>query len=154
MTPERIALVRESFAKVRPIADQAAALFYGRLFEIAPDVRPLFPEDVTEQGRKLMATLAVAVSSLDDLPALLPVVQRLGARHAGYGVTEEHFAPVGAALLWTLEKGLGEAFTPEVRMAWTEAYHVLATVMIDALKTAKAPPAHESPFGRIVGVQP
>ncbi|ADH87735.1 globin [Ancylobacter novellus DSM 506] len=153
MTPERIALVRESFAKVRPIADDAAALFYGRLFQIAPEVRPLFPADLTEQGRKLMTTLAVVVNSLDDLPALLPVVQRLGARHAGYGVTGEHFAPVGAALLWTLEKGLGEGFTPEVRMAWTEAYHVLATVMIDALKSA-APPVQESPFGRIVGVQP
>ncbi len=87
MTPERIALVRESFAKVRPIADDAAALFYGRLFQIAPEVRPLFPADLTEQGRKLMTTLAVVVNSLDDLPALLPVVQRLGARHAGYGVT-------------------------------------------------------------------
>lgn len=153
MTPERIALVRESFAKVRPIADDAAALFYGRLFQIVPEVRPLFPADLTEQGRKLMTTLAVVVNSLDDLPALLPVVQRLGARHAGYGVTGEHFAPVGAALLWTLEKGLGEAFTPEVRMAWTEAYHVLATVMIDALKSA-APPVQASPFGRIAGVQP
>lgn len=153
MTPERIALVRESFAKVRPIADDAAALFYGRLFQIAPEVRPLFPADLTEQGRKLIATLAVVVNSLDDLPALLPVVQRLGARHAGYGVTGEHFAPVGVALLWTLEKGLGEDFTPEVRMAWTEAYHVLATVMIDALKTA-APPVQASPFGRIAGVQP
>lgn len=153
MTPERIALVRESFAKVRPIADEAAALFYGRLFHIAPEVRPLFLADLSEQGRKLMTTLAVVVNSLDDLPALLPVVQRLGARHAGYGVTGEHFAPVGAALLWTLEKGLGEGFTPEVRMAWTEAYHVLATVMIDALKTA-APPVQPSPFGRIVGVQP
>ena len=153
MTPERIALVRESFVKVRPIADDAAALFYGRLFQIAPEVRSLFPVDLTEQGRKLMTTLAVVVNSLDDLPALLPVVQRLGARHAGYGVTEEHFAPVGAALLWTLEKGLGEGFTPEVRMAWTEAYHVLATVMIDALKTA-TPPVQPSPFGRIVGVQP
>jgi nitric oxide dioxygenase len=153
MTPERIALVRESFAKVRPIADDAAALFYGRLFQIAPEVRPLFPADLTEQGRKLIATLAVVVNSLDDLPALLPVVQRLGARHAGYGVTPDHFAPVGAALLSTLEKGLGEDFTPEVRMAWTEAYHVLATVMIDALKTAAAP-VQASPFGRIVGVQP
>ncbi|MDR6955284.1 nitric oxide dioxygenase [Ancylobacter sp. 3268] len=148
MTPDDIALLRESFAKVRPIADQAAGLFYGRLFEIAPEVRPLFKGDMAEQGRKLMATLSVVVNGIDDLPALLPAVQRLGARHAGLGVTAEHFAPVGAALIWTLEQGLGEAFTPPVRAAWTEAYGLLAGVMIEAMERGEP----ETPFGRIAGV--
>ncbi|MCB4767788.1 globin domain-containing protein [Ancylobacter sp. Lp-2] len=149
MTPDRIALLRDSFAKVRPISEAAAGLFYGRLFEIAPEVRPLFNGDMTEQGRKLMATLGVVVNGMHDLPALLPAVQRLGARHAGMGVTAAHFAPVGAALIWTLEQGLGEAFTPPVREAWTEAYGLLSGVMIEALEAA---PAEEGPFGRIVGV--
>ncbi|GLK83427.1 globin family protein [Ancylobacter defluvii] len=150
MTPDAIALLRESFAKVRPISDQAAALFYGRLFEIAPEVRPLFKGDMAEQGRKLMATLSVVVSGIDDLPALLPAVRRLGARHAGMGVTAEHFAPVGAALIWTLDQGLGEDFTPPVRTAWTEAYQLLAGVMIAAME--QAAPADEGSFGRIAGV--
>lgn len=151
MTPERIALVRDSFALVRPIAEPAAALFYGRLFEIAPHLRPLFKGDMEEQGRKLMATLAVVVNGMDNLPALLPAVEALGRRHAGYGVTAAHFAPVGEALLWTLETGLGEAFTPPVRAAWTEAYHVLSAVMIAAAQA----PVEESPFGRVVaGTRP
>lgn len=136
MTPEQIALLRASFDKVRPISEAAATLFYGRLFEIAPEVRPLFKGDISEQGRKLMATLAVVVNGIDDLPRLLPAVQALGARHAGYGVTAEHFAPVGAALIWTLEQGLGDAFTADVRDAWLEAYGVLSAVMIEAASHA------------------
>jgi nitric oxide dioxygenase len=132
MTPDQIALLRTSFDKVRPISEAAASLFYGRLFEIAPEVRPLFKGDIAEQGRKLMATLAVVVNGIDDLPALLPAVERLGRRHAGYGVTDAHFAPVGAALIWTLEQGLGPDFTPEVRKAWLEAYVTLAGVMQSA----------------------
>lgn len=143
MTPGQIALLRSSFAKVRPILDDAAALFYGRLFEISPEVRPLFKGDVAEQGRKLMATLSVVVNGIDDLPLLLPVVRHLGARHAGYGVSAEHFAPVGAALLWTLEQGLGEAFTPDTRDAWVTAYGTLSGVMLDAMKSA--PSASEVP---------
>jgi nitric oxide dioxygenase len=132
MTPQQVHLVQQSFAKVSPIAEQAADLFYGRLFEIAPEVRPLFKNDMKAQGQKLMSTIALAVTSLDELPALLPVVQNLGRRHAGYGVTDDHYDIVGQALLWTLEKGLGADFTAETKAAWTEVYGVLA----DAMKSA------------------
>lgn len=129
MTPHQIALVQSSFAKVAPIAATAADLFYGRLFEIAPEVRAMFPDDLTDQKKKLMAMLGTAVGALTRLDQLLPAVRALGERHAGYGVKAAHFAPVGAALLWTLEKGLGPDFTPETKAAWTEAYTALAGVM-------------------------
>jgi hemoglobin-like flavoprotein len=133
MTPEQVSEIKASFSKVAPIAEQAAALFYGRLFEIAPEVRPLFKAtDMKEQGRKLMGTLAVVVKGLDDLPALMPAVQALAVKHNGYGVTAAHYAPVGAALLWTLEQGLGDGFTPSVRDAWTSAYGTLSGAMIAA----------------------
>ena len=128
-TQEDIALVRASFAKVVPIKDKAADLFYARLFEIAPQVRALFPSDLAEQRSKLMAMMAAAVAGLDDLPALVPVVKALGARHFGYGATPAHFEPVGQALLWTLRTGLADAFTPEVEAAWTKVYGVLAATM-------------------------
>lgn len=134
MTPEQAQLVKQSFAKVAPIAEQAAGLFYTRLFEIAPEVKPLFKGDIKEQGRKLMATIGLAVSSLDRLPQLVPVVQDLGRRHAGYGVRDEHYDTVGAALLWTLEQGLGPDFTPETKAAWTEVYGILAGVMKEAAR--------------------
>ena len=132
MTPTQIALIQSSFEKVVPIADIAASLFYGRLFETAPQVRALFRSDMTDQGRKLMTTLGIVVKSLDRLEAILPAVKALASKHVGYGVTEEHYAPVGAALLWTLRQGLGEAFTPAVEEAWTVAYGTLSTVMIEA----------------------
>jgi hemoglobin-like flavoprotein len=129
MTPEQITLVQTSFKKVVPIAGTAADLFYDRLFEIAPPVRALFPSDLTEQKVKLMAMLGTAVTNLHQLDTILPAVKALGERHKGYGVTADHYAPVGAALLWTLEKGLGPDFTPETKAAWTEAYTALAGVM-------------------------
>lgn len=132
MTPNQIKLVQTSFAQVAPIAATAADLFYGRLFEIAPQVRPMFPEDLREQKKKLMAMLGTAVSGLSNLDTLVPAVRALGRRHGGYGVRARHYAQVGSALLWTLEKGLGEAFTPEVRDAWATAYIVLSTTMMDA----------------------
>lgn len=135
MTPDQVQLVKTSFAAVAPIAPQTAALFYGRLFETAPELRALFKGDMTEQGRKLMSVLAAAVGSLERLPELVPVVQDLGRRHAGYGVKDEHYATVGAALLWTLERGLGPAFTPSVRESWTVVYTTLADVMKDAART-------------------
>ena len=138
MTPENIALVQDSFAKVAPIAETAADIFYDRLFEIAPEVRPLFPEIMTDQKKKLMQMLATAVNGLKNLEAIVPAVQNLGARHEAYGVKEEHYASVGAALLFTLGKGLGDDFTPEVEAAWTETYGVLAGVMIEAQKAAAA----------------
>ncbi|MBI3517526.1 MAG: hemin receptor [Proteobacteria bacterium] len=136
MTPEHVKLVKESFAKVAPIAPQAAALFYGRLFEIAPEVKPLFKGDITEQGRKLMQVIGMAVGGLDDLPTLVPAVQDLGRRHVRYGVTDAHYGVVAEALLWTLGQGLGDGFTPAVKQAWTVVYTVLADTMKQAAKTA------------------
>jgi len=132
MTPQQIDLVQTSFKKVVPIAGTAADLFYGRLFEIAPQVRSMFPDDLADQKKKLMAMLGTAVAGLSHLDTLVPAVQALGRRHAGYGVKAQHYAPVGSALLWTLEKGLGEAFTPEVKDAWATAYIVLSTTMMNA----------------------
>lgn len=132
MTPEQVALVQESFKSVRPIAPQAADLFYGRLFEIAPQVRALFPTDMAEQKQKLMSMLATAVNNLHQVEKIIPAVQDLGRRHVNYGVTAEMYAPVGESLIWTLEKGLGDAFTPEVKQAWVETYTTLAGVMTAA----------------------
>jgi hemoglobin-like flavoprotein len=132
MTPNQIKLVQASFAQVAPIAATAADLFYGRLFEIAPQVRSMFPEDLSEQKKKLMAMLGTAVAGLSHIDTLMPAVRALGRRHAGYGVKAQHYAPVGSALLWTLEKGLGEAFTPEVKDAWATTYIILSTTMMDA----------------------
>jgi hemoglobin-like flavoprotein len=130
MEPSQIAAVKESFEKVKPIAAQAAALFYGRLFEIAPRVKPLFRGDMDEQGRKLMATLAVVVGGLDRLETVLPAASALAKRHVAYGVKAADYGPVGAALLWTLERGLGPSWTPEVAQAWTDAYGLLSGFMI------------------------
>ena len=132
MTPQQIELVQTSFKKVVPIAGTAADLFYNRLFEIAPEVRPMFPQDMKEQKVKLMAMLGTAVSNLHKLDEILPAVKALGQRHKGYGVAATHYAPVGTALLWTLEQGLGPEFTPEVKAAWTETYTALAGVMTSA----------------------
>ena len=132
MTPQQIDLVQSSFKKVVPIAGTAADLFYDRLFEIAPEVRSMFPQDLSEQKKKLMGMLGTAVGSLHKLETILPAVKDLGQRHKGYGVTAAHYAPVGAALLWTLEKGLGPDFTPEVKAAWTETYNALSGVMTAA----------------------
>jgi hemoglobin-like flavoprotein len=129
MIPEHIALVQRTFADVLPMADDAAALFYERLFTLDPTLRSLFHSDMHEQGRKLMAVLQLAVAGLSQLEALVPSVQALGRRHHGYGVQDAHYVTVGAALLWTLKEGLGERFTPEVQAAWTSAYTLLADTM-------------------------
>ena len=130
MTPAQVQLVQDTFAKVAPIAEQAAALFYGRLFEIAPEVKPLFRGDMTEQGRKLMATLAVVVNGLANLDTVLPAASALARRHTDYGVKPGHYAPVGEALLWTLERGLGTQWTSELAAAWSTAYATLSEFMI------------------------
>jgi hemoglobin-like flavoprotein len=138
MSPNEITLVKDSFRKVVPIADQAAALFYARLFELDPALRHLFRGDMVEQGRKLMAMIATAIASLERLDAFVPALRQLGARHNDYGVREDHYGTVGAALLWTLEKGLGPEFTPAVRNAWTSTYSLLANTMIEAQREAAA----------------
>ena len=129
MDASQVALVRDSFAKVVPIADTAAALFYGRLFELDPALKPLFKGDMVAQGKLLMQMIATAVGALDRLDTIVPAVEALGKRHANYGVAASHYDSVGTALLWTLGQGLGAAFTPEVKAAWTETYGILAGVM-------------------------
>jgi hemoglobin-like flavoprotein len=132
MTPDQKQLVRDSFAKVAPIAPTAAELFYGRLFELDPGLRPLFKGDMKEQGRKLMAMIATAVAGLDKLDTIVPAVRALGKRHAGYGVIDAQYDTVAAALLWTLEQGLGPDFTPATKEAWTACYTLLAGQMKEA----------------------
>jgi hemoglobin-like flavoprotein len=129
VTPRQIALVQESWKRVQPLADKAAELFYMRLFSLEPSVRRLFKGDMVEQGRKLMSMISVAVNSLARLETIVPAVQALGRRHAGYGVKRHHYTVVEAALLWTLAQGLGEKFTREIEEAWRSAYRVLATTM-------------------------
>lgn len=132
MTPIQKKLVQSSFAKVAPIAGTAAELFYSKLFALDPALKPLFKGDMKEQGRKLMRMIATAVNGLDRLEALVPAVQDLGQRHVAYGVTAAHYDTVGEALLWTLERGLGPDFTPDVKDAWATVYGLLAQVMKDA----------------------
>lgn len=138
MTSVEIHLVKDTFRKIVPIADQAAALFYARLFELDPSLRGMFRGDMAEQGRKLMAMIATAVAALERIEMIVPMVRKLGSRHVGYGVREDHYATVGDALLWTLEKGLGSDFTPTVRDAWASLYSLLANTMMDASRETHA----------------
>ena len=138
LTPTQKTLVQDTFATIVPIADDAAALFYRRLFEIDPSLRGMFPEDITAQRKKLVQTLAIIVKGLNQLEQVVPAVRDLGRRHAAYGVDDAQFDTVGQALLWTLEKGLGAAFTPDAREAWTAVYALLATNMKDAMRQARA----------------
>ena len=131
MMPEQVRLVQQTFAQVAPIADKAAEIFYGRLFDIAPEVMPLFHGDMAAQRQKLMAALAVVVRGLSDLPSILPAASALAKRHVGYGAQPEHYPVVGDALLWTLARGLGPQWTPEVAAAWTAAYAALSGFMIE-----------------------
>lgn len=148
MKDTQVQLVQDSFKKVVPIAEKAAELFYGRLFEIAPQVKPMFKTtDIKEQGKKLMQTIGLAVNGLSNLESIVPTVQQLGVKHIQYGVKEEHFPIVADALLWTLEQGLGDDWNEEVKAAWVEAYTILATTMIDAMKEAEAAEAEKAKMG-------
>jgi nitric oxide dioxygenase len=130
MSPDQVRLVQQSFVHVAPIADTAAAMFYDRLFDTTPAVRPLFHGDLAEQRRKLMATLAVVVNGLGNIETVLPAASALAKRHVGYGVKPEHYDSVGAALLWTLGRGLGESWTSELAAAWSAAYATLSGFMV------------------------
>ena len=130
MNPTQIKLVQESFSKVMPISETAAVIFYDRLFEVAPAVKAMFSADMTEQRKKLMTTLAAVVNGLGNLESILPAASALAKRHVSYGAKPEHYPVVGGALLYTLEKGLGEAWTPELADAWTAAYGTLSGYMI------------------------
>ena len=137
MNEKSVELVQSSFKKVVPISEQAAEIFYSKLFERNPSVKPLFKGDMKEQGKKLMTMIGTAVNGLSNLESIVPAVQNLGKGHAGYGVQDKHYDTVGAALLDTLSVGLGDDFTPETKDAWTEAYTILATTMKDAAATVK-----------------
>jgi hemoglobin-like flavoprotein len=136
MTPEQIEMVSSTWKQVLPISEKAAELFYGKLFELDPEARSLFKGDMTEQGKKLMQMINTAVNNISDVEKIIPALQDLGKRHVDYGVKEEDYTTVANALLWTLEQGLGDAFTEEVKAAWTETYMTLASVMIEAAKEA------------------
>ena len=139
MTPKQKQLVQNSWEKVLPISEAAAALFYGRLFELDPSTRPLFKHtNMPEQRKKLMNMIGAAVNGLNALDQLIPAVSNLGRRHMTYGVTDEHYTTVGKALIWTLEQGLGADFTPEVKEAWTTVYGLLADTMKNATLRAAA----------------
>ena len=137
MTPQQIELVKKTWVMVVPIADTAAELFYGRLFQLEPSYKALFKNDMTEQGKKLMKTINIAVEALDDVEPLIPVLKKMGADHVGYGVKDRDYNVVGAALLWTLEQGLGDAFTDEVKSGWAAVYDVLAGVMKEGAAEAE-----------------
>lgn len=129
ITARQILLVQGSFRKVEPIAEQAAEIFYNKLFEYDPSLKPMFKGDIKEQGRKLMATLKIAVNGASDLNKLVPVLHQLADRHVGYGVEPKDYTPVGNALLFALKTGLGDEFTPELRQAWVDTFRLIATTM-------------------------
>jgi len=132
LSPRQITLIQQSYEQVSGISEQAAAIFYARLFEIAPQVRPYFKGDISTQGVKLMATLGAVVIGLNDFDRIAPVAQSLAVRHVDYGVQPEDYAPVGEALIYALAQGLGAAFTTELKESWITAYAILSAVMIDA----------------------
>lgn len=138
MTPKQVQLVQETFAEIVPTAEQAAALFYERLFTLDPSVRPLFRSNLQGQGKKLMAALALVVQGLDRPEQIVAAVRHLGTRHVGYGVQAQDYDTVGEALLWSLGEGLGERFTEEVAAAWRAAYRILADLMLEAAAEVEA----------------
>jgi methyl-accepting chemotaxis protein len=162
MNSDSVSLVQESWKEVIPIAPRAAELFYQNLFGLDPGLRPLFRGDMTAQGEKLVQMIGVAVGKLDDLDTLLPVLQNLGKRHAGYGVKDHHYESVAAALLATLAQGLGEKFTSAMKQAWIRAYDLIATSMMQAAHAESNPaqmrfafqPAREEHPARVASLQP
>ena len=136
LTDTQIQLVTDSWQKVLPIKETAAELFYGRLFELDPSLQTLFKGDMKEQGERLMNMINIAVNALNRLEDVVPAIQAMGRRHKDYGVQRAHYDTVAQALLWTLGQGLGPAFTPDVKDAWTQVYTLLATTMIEASEAA------------------
>ena len=141
LDPHTIALVQQSWARVMPIADAASALFYDRLFQLDPALRALFKSDMREQKKKLMQTLGVAVDGLNNPTRLIPVLEGLGARHAGYMVEARHYDLVGESLLWTLREGLGDDFTDDIEAAWIQVYGLVADVMQKGAAAQEEAPA-------------
>jgi hemoglobin-like flavoprotein len=138
MTPTQVKLAQDSFAKLA-IAGKLADLFYDRLFALAPELRSLFPGDLSGQKKMMMQMWTIGVNNLHRLQTIIPVVQELGRRHVGYGATEKHYESVGAAWLWAIEQGLGPDFNPSVMEAWTAVYLTFADVMQKAATEVNAP---------------
>jgi hemoglobin-like flavoprotein len=141
MTPQQIQLVQNSFSLVQPIADTAATIFYDRLFVLDPSLRPMFKGDMKEQRKKLMAAITLVVTGLNNLGSIINAVEHLGRTHVRYGVKDSHYDTVGAALIWTLGQGLGDAFTPDIKTSWIAAYNILATTMKAAANEVVLQPA-------------
>ena len=144
MTPEQIHLVKDSWAKLLPVQEDAAEIFYHRLFDIHPEVKPYFKGNMKEQGKKLITMIDTTVSSLDNLDALMKPLKQSGKAHEGYDVKPEDYDKVSDALLWTLEKELGDDFTAETSEAWAVAYTVISSVMIDGARNMPAPKPRET----------
>ena len=132
MTPEQVNLIQETFQSIVPVKETAAETFYNQLFQLDPSIRPLFTGNLEEQGRALMAAIGTVVDGLGNPEAVVPTIEQLGIRHLDYGVKDAHYAPFGEALMWTLEQSLGDAFTPEVKEAWMEAYLMVSRIMMEA----------------------
>jgi hemoglobin-like flavoprotein len=146
MTPRQIEIVKQSFGKIMPFKDQAAELFYCRLFELDPSLRLMFKSDMTEQKQKLMVAIAMVVTNLEKMDGMLPAVRELGRRHKSYGVRNRHYDVVGSALLWTLEIGLGTSWNAELAEAWGNAYGILAAAMVEG---AESPEPERRPVRRM-----
>jgi hemoglobin-like flavoprotein len=144
ITEQQKRLVKSSFAKVEPIADIAAEIFYAQLFKYDPSLKKLFKSDIKSQGRKLMAALKLAVSSLDNLEKLVPVLEKMAVTHVDYGVKVEDYTPVGNALIYALKQGLADDFTPELRKAWSDIYRIMATVMRQAAYPSYHPESYRN----------
>jgi hemoglobin-like flavoprotein len=144
MKPEQVKIILLTFSQVASNKDRVGQMFYERLFAIAPETRPMFKGDMAEQSQKLMDTLALAIGSLRDMPSLVATLESLALSHVDYGVRDEHYGTVGEALIWTLEKGLGEAFTRDAREAWTALYGEITQTM---RRAAANRPSHEAAVG-------
>ena len=119
MTETQIKIVQNSWKLVAQDSEQAGKLFYARLFEISPGVRPMFPEDTSAQEKKLTTMLSYVINKLGNLNQIIEEVRSLARRHVKYGATPAHYPVVGEALIWTLEKGLYTHGNPEVAEPWT-----------------------------------
>lgn len=122
-------LVRLSLVSVLNHKPDAGQLFYRRLFEIAPELRPLFKSDIDAQSHKFIDMLRLILSLLNNPSGLSNTLTQLAHRHRNYGVRDDHFEKVHAALLWTFEDILGAGFTPELRSAWSSLYKMVASAM-------------------------
>jgi nitric oxide dioxygenase len=138
LTETQIDLLQSSFGLVRPIAETAGMMFYERIFTLAPGTRALFGDDLPRQARRTMGAVGTVVDGLRQLDDVVPFLVRLGARHVDYGVQPEHFDVVGAALIWTLEQGLGDAFTAPVREAWGVAWQIITDTMLTGMQGASS----------------